>query len=189
METLELHLSDEQLVKLDRHFELLLRWNRRINLTSINEPEEIVRRHFGESLFLAAALKTEKGGVADIGSGAGFPGFPLAVAVPTVQVTLVESVAKKAAFLKEVTRYTTNASVFHGRFENLEDRFDWAVARGVSMRGLARNICLKASKLALLTGVSEAGMLSSCQEFVWERRVELPWKCGTVLLFGVPRGT
>ncbi|MGH9403017.1 MAG: 16S rRNA (guanine(527)-N(7))-methyltransferase RsmG, partial [Terriglobia bacterium] len=82
---------------------LLLRWNEKINLTAIRTPEECVTRHFAESLFLARHEQLN-GRLLDIGSGAGFPGLALKVAVPELAVTLLEPVAKKRAFLKEVVR-------------------------------------------------------------------------------------
>lgn len=98
-----LDLSANQLAQLSRYLRLLLRWNRAINLTSIREPTEIVTRHFGESMYLAkfAALR---GILLDVGSGAGFPGLALKIAVPELSVVLLEPVAKKRAFLKEVAR-------------------------------------------------------------------------------------
>jgi 16S rRNA (guanine527-N7)-methyltransferase len=86
---------------------LLLRWNERTNLTAIREPEEIVRRHFGESLFAAAHLATRLQPAAtllDFGSGAGFPGLPIQLLLPHLRVTLAESQNKKSTFLREVVR-------------------------------------------------------------------------------------
>ena len=96
-------LSGSEIEGLRAHYELLVHWNRRINLTSVREPREIVERHFGESLFLAARMP-KVGSVVDVGSGAGFPGLPVAVVRRGLKVTLVESVGKKAAFLRECAR-------------------------------------------------------------------------------------
>lgn len=120
------------------YLDLLLRWNRRINLTAVRTPEECVTRHFGESLFLAARMPLA-GHLLDIGSGAGFPGLVLKIAVPSLNVTLLEPASKKRAFLKEVLR----ACGMHGvevRAERLEQivvalrgqpAFDVATARAV----------------------------------------------------------
>ena len=89
--------------QLTTYLELLLKWNARTNLTAIREPEEIVRRHFGESLFAAQHLG-ECSTLLDIGSGAGFPGLPIQLLRPQLQVTLAESQNKKATFLREVIR-------------------------------------------------------------------------------------
>lgn len=90
-----------------RFLDLLLRWNARTNLTAIRDPEEIVRRHFGESLFAARVLRpwmAATDAVLDFGSGAGFPGIPLQILLPSLRVTLAESQNKKAAFLREAVR-------------------------------------------------------------------------------------
>jgi 16S rRNA (guanine527-N7)-methyltransferase len=90
--------------KFSTYLDLLLKWNTRTNLTAIREPEEIVRRHFGESLFAAQHLDPAATTLLDFGSGAGFPGLPIALVHPEIQVTLAESQNKKATFLREVVR-------------------------------------------------------------------------------------
>jgi 16S rRNA (guanine527-N7)-methyltransferase len=90
--------------QLSLYLELLLKWNARTNLTAIRDPEEIVRRHFGESLFAGQHLAPETNTLLDFGSGAGFPGLPIAILRPEIAVTLAESQNKKAAFLREVVR-------------------------------------------------------------------------------------
>jgi 16S rRNA (guanine527-N7)-methyltransferase len=90
--------------KFSTYLDLLLKWNTRTNLTAIREPEEIVRRHFGESLFAAQHLDPAATTLLDFGSGAGFPGLPIALFHPEIQVTLAESQNKKATFLREVVR-------------------------------------------------------------------------------------
>jgi 16S rRNA (guanine527-N7)-methyltransferase len=89
--------------QLSVYLDLLIKWNARTNLTSIREPEEIVRRHFGESLFTARHLG-DCATLLDFGSGAGFPGLPIQLWLPTLRVTLAESQGKKSAFLREVAR-------------------------------------------------------------------------------------
>jgi 16S rRNA (guanine527-N7)-methyltransferase len=91
------------LSQLSTYLDLLLKWNARTNLTAIRHPEAIVRRHFGESLFTAAHLPPAES-LLDIGSGAGFPGLPIQLAIPTLAVTLAESQGKKAGFLREAVR-------------------------------------------------------------------------------------
>jgi 16S rRNA (guanine527-N7)-methyltransferase len=90
--------------QLSLYLDLLLKWNARTNLTAIRDPEEIVRRHFGESLFAAQYLNPATTTLLDFGSGAGFPGLPIALLHPEIQVTLAESQNKKATFLREVAR-------------------------------------------------------------------------------------
>src|SRR5207248_10920276 len=96
-------LAAPHLAQLSAYLELLLRWNRRINLTAVREPHEIVTRHFGESLFAARHLLPPATTleVADLGSGAGFPGLPLKIIRPLARVALIESQSKKSTFLNE----------------------------------------------------------------------------------------
>jgi 16S rRNA (guanine527-N7)-methyltransferase len=131
-------LSSAQLQSISTYIDLLLRWNSRINLTSVRQPEEIVTRHFGESIFAARHLfpsqitrgqpppvqagpgstvrTSSRLHVIDIGSGAGFPGLPIKIWAPHVHLTLIESTQKKATFLREVVRSLTlsNIDVFTG---------------------------------------------------------------------------
>jgi 16S rRNA (guanine527-N7)-methyltransferase len=92
------------LPQLSTYLDLLLKWNARTNLTAIRDPEEIVRRHFGESLFAAQHLDPGTASLLDFGSGAGFPGLPIALLRPEIHVTLAESQNKKATFLREAVR-------------------------------------------------------------------------------------
>ncbi len=125
--------SAEQLRLFRIHYELLLRWNRKINLTAIREPEEILRRHFAESAFVTRVLKLGPGTLIDVGSGAGFPGVPIKILSPATRVVLVESVQKKAAFLKEVVRGLGMAGleVFAGRMETIDIKGDIVTMRAV----------------------------------------------------------
>jgi 16S rRNA (guanine527-N7)-methyltransferase len=107
-------LSPAQLQHISIYIDLLLRWNARMNLTAIRDPEEIVTRHFGESLFAArhlfpdgAADANARITVADLGSGAGFPGIPIKLWAPAISLTLIESNHKKSTFLREVARTLT----------------------------------------------------------------------------------
>jgi 16S rRNA (guanine527-N7)-methyltransferase len=108
------------LSQLSTYLDLLLKWNARTNLTAIRHPEEIVRRHFGESLFAARYLAPTTT-LLDFGSGAGFPGLPIALLLPNIQVTLAESQNKKATFLREAVRTLNlpNAEVWAARVEAL----------------------------------------------------------------------
>jgi 16S rRNA (guanine527-N7)-methyltransferase len=123
----------ELLDQLSVYLDLLLKWNARTNLTSIRDPEEIVRRHFGESLFTAAHLPACKT-LLDLGSGAGFPGIPIQLALPQLKVTLAESQNKKAAFLQEAVRTLgLQTRVWPDRAENLSPGscFDVVTLRAV----------------------------------------------------------
>ena len=108
--------------RLSTYLDLLLKWNARTNLTAIRDPEEIVGRHFGESLFAGQHLGTPlPETLLDLGSGAGFPGLPIALLHPEIPVTLAESQNKKATFLREVVRTLNlpNVEVWAARVESL----------------------------------------------------------------------
>ncbi len=99
----EVVVSANALERLVTYQELLLRWNRRINLTALRTPRRIVRQLFGESLYLTRVLVL-RGRLLDVGTGAGFPGLALKMAVPSLELTLIEANRRKCAFLKEVVR-------------------------------------------------------------------------------------
>jgi len=103
LEPFGLNLTCSQVNQILTYLDVLLRWNQKINLTAIRDPESCVVRHFGESLFLATHAEL-RGSLVDIGSGAGFPGLALKIPFPELAVTLLEPVAKKRAFLKEAAR-------------------------------------------------------------------------------------
>ena len=97
-------LSPLQLEQVSLNLDLLLKWNARMNLTSIRDPENIVKRHFGESFFLARYLPVHLPDLTDIGSGAGFPAIPIQIYRPELKLRLIEAQLRKATFLKEVGR-------------------------------------------------------------------------------------
>jgi 16S rRNA (guanine527-N7)-methyltransferase len=137
LEPFGLSLRSEQIGQVIAYLELLLRWNKKINLTGIRDGESCVRRHFGESLYLGRWVELQ-GRLLDIGSGAGFPGLCLKIVFPDLSVTLLEPVGKKRAFLKEVARVCGMIFV-EVRRERLEDfagagwagLYDAATARAV----------------------------------------------------------
>src|SRR3984957_19909902 len=86
---------------IQKYISVLLRWNEKISLTTITDPLDIVRFHFGESMFGASAVPMKEGRLADVGTGAGFPGLPLKLLLPSLDLLLIESSAKKASFLSE----------------------------------------------------------------------------------------
>src|SRR6266700_1835524 len=117
---------------------LLMRWNARMNLTAVRDEEGILRRHFVESIACARALPPEIRTLLDFGSGAGFPGLPIALCLSKIEVTLAESQGKKIAFLREALRVLgLSANVYGGRVESLVDRFDCVTLRAVDRMGEA----------------------------------------------------
>ncbi len=152
-----------------RHFELILKWSARLNLTSVLDPAEAAVRHYGQSLFLAAHLTS--GLVVDIGSGGGFPGIPTAILRPECTVTLVESDQRKAVFLREATRGMSNVRVRSVRAQDVEPRFDWMTSRAVSTKELLKlNV---ADRIALLLASAAANGVE-----LWS--TPLPWGGGVL---------
>jgi 16S rRNA (guanine527-N7)-methyltransferase len=149
-------LSEAQLDALYRHYELLVRWNSVMNLTAIRDTEEIVLRHYCESLFLAQYLPEQSISIADIGSGPGFPGFPVAVARPDCSVTLIESHRRKGVFLKEASRGIPNISVLSERAEEVKRTFDWVISRAVRIQDVLSSRLAK--NCAVLVGGEEEGI-------------------------------
>jgi 16S rRNA (guanine527-N7)-methyltransferase len=127
-------LSEETAQKFADYYSLLSRWNSRLNLTAIRNPEEALRRHFIECIFFAQHLPNGISTLLDFGSGAGFPGIPVALCRPEIQVTLAESQGKKSSFLREAVRSLgLNADVYAGRVEEMTAtlRFDVVSLRAV----------------------------------------------------------
>ncbi|HEV3330979.1 MAG TPA: 16S rRNA (guanine(527)-N(7))-methyltransferase RsmG [Bryobacteraceae bacterium] len=182
-------VTPEQIQALQHHYQLLLRWNRVLNLTSIDSLEEAVERHYCESVFLAIHLPAGAMSIADIGSGGGFPGIPVAALRPDCRVTLVESHQRKAVFLREATRGMPNVAVVAKRAEGVTGRFDRAISRAVSYKDLVGVLKSLAPAADLLTG-EEAPPAEMC--FTWNSVISLPWGHSRCLRSGiscVSRGT
>jgi 16S rRNA (guanine527-N7)-methyltransferase len=150
------------LSQLSAYLDLLLKWNARTNLTAVRDPDEIVRRHYGESLFAGRHLGSETPTLLDFGSGAGFPGIPIALLRPDIQVTLAESQNKKATFLREAVR-TLNLSteVWPGRVESMpgDRRFHSVALRAVDNMKTALPVAkariVPGGQLVLLTTIAQ----------------------------------
>jgi 16S rRNA (guanine527-N7)-methyltransferase len=166
--------------RFDEYLSLLLRWNARINLTAIRSEEGILRRHFVESIACARALPAGVTTLLDFGSGAGFPGIPIALCRPEIAVTLAESQGKKAAFLSEAVRVAgVGAKVHSGRAESLHAEFDCVTLRAVdkmeaAVKAAARLVRL-GGWLALMTTGAEQTKLEAAAgpEFSWSQAVQL----------------
>lgn len=170
-------LSQLQLDRLEQHYKLLVRWNKRLNLTRIDDVSEAVRFHYCESLYLGLKLPLEPLRIADVGSGAGFPGIPMAILRPELQVFLIESHQRKAVFLREASREVPNTRVLAVRAEDIHGQFDWAVSRAVSSSMVMA--CSLAANHAMLVSSSDAPTGSTL--------LRSPW--GQDRTIAVPRGT
>ncbi len=138
--SLGVQLATEQLAAFDRLGEELLRWNRQSNLTAITNPDDIVIKHFFDSLTLAPLLSGQER-LLDVGSGAGFPAIPLKIALPQLTVVTVDAVQKKIFFQRHIIRTLglTNITALHDRIENIaaqhDDGFDVVVSRAFTALG------------------------------------------------------
>jgi 16S rRNA (guanine527-N7)-methyltransferase len=197
------------LERISTYIDILLRWNARINLTAIRDPDDIVRRHFGESLFAARHLfpdpansaaaqahalaldpvvndqrpaTNDRPTVADVGSGAGFPGLPMKLWAPQISLTLIESNHKKATFLREVVRALTltDVNIKNARAEVLSGTaFDLVTLRAVehfeSILPTAATLVAPGGRLALLIGSSQmADALTSLPHLAWATPIPIP---------------
>jgi 16S rRNA (guanine527-N7)-methyltransferase len=177
-------VTHAQVQSLFSHYELLVRWNRKMNLTSIRSPEEIVVRHYCESLFFAAHVPKGWRDFADIGSGAGFPGVPMAVTRPDWKVTLVDSHQRKAVFLRECTRSLTNVSVLAERLEDLDRSFGAIVSRAVDPATIL-SLPQLGKRFGLLVGAASYEMLRGETGLIWDSVVRVPWGDHRLCVFGV----
>jgi 16S rRNA (guanine527-N7)-methyltransferase len=185
-------LGPAQLEKLRSYLDLLIRWNAKVSLTAIRAPEEIIRRHFGESLFTGEQLRASASEtLADMGSGAGFPGLPIAVLYPSVRVVLIESQIKKVTFLREVIRSLSlsNASVYAGRAEDSRIQSQIVTLRAVekfkSSLSVAASLLAPKGKLALLIGSAQVEVAKQELPLIqWQSPMLIPQSSSRVLLIG-----
>ncbi|HWY70760.1 MAG TPA: 16S rRNA (guanine(527)-N(7))-methyltransferase RsmG [Terriglobales bacterium] len=185
-------LSTDQTRQVVTYLDLLLKWNAKISLTAVRAPEEMVQRHFGESLFAGEqAGVAEASSVTDVGSGAGFPGVPMAILAPRAQVTLIESQQRKVAFLREVVRALElkNVSVYAGRAENFKHESQIVTLRAVekfeAVLQVAASLVESGGKLALLIGASQADTArKTLPNFLWLNPILVPKSRERIVLMG-----
>lgn len=139
LEKININVNDTQVKKFYDYMNLLIKWNEKINLTAITEPEEIILKHFVDSLTIAKKIKTEDK-IVDVGTGAGFPGIPLKIINAENKVVLIDSLNKRIKFLEEVIDkcYLKGIDVVHARAEdigndkNYREQFDVVTSRAVA---------------------------------------------------------
>ena len=148
----EVLLSEKQLNQFYQYYELLIKWNEVMNLTAITELEQVVTKHFVDSLSLAKIVDNleDKISLIDVGTGAGFPGSPLKIAFPEIKITLLDSLNKRVKFLDEVIGQLglNEIETVHGRAEDLgrdgkyREKFDLCVSRAVANLSTLSEYCL-----------------------------------------------
>jgi len=182
-----MQLAAAQTDALWAHYELLRHWNARINLTSVIDMEKAAVRHYAESLFLASLIPVDVQRIADVGSGPGFPGFPVAVARPGAEVVLIESDQRKAAFLREASDYSRNVRVRCVRSDAYKDPVDAVIGRAVrpaEILAVANRLARWCGILLSASDARDAASGSGAQVTL------LPWDTqSAVLTVDVPRGT
>ena len=131
----EFRLNETQISKFEKYLELLLEWNEKFNLTAITDKDEIEEKHFIDSIELVKFFDVKNKTLLDVGSGAGFPGIPLAIVEPTLNIPLLESNGKRVSFLREVVKELDlkNVEIIQGRSEELgtREKYDIVTARAV----------------------------------------------------------
>ena len=149
-------LSDEQIQQFLKYFEMLVEWNEVMNLTAITEYDEVMKKHFVDSISLCKAYDvTQNKTVIDVGTGAGFPGIPLKIAFPNLKVTLADSLNKRILFLQEVIEELglKEIEALHARAEELgrnkeyREKFDLVVSRAVANLSSLEEYCVPFVKL------------------------------------------
>lgn len=191
----QLTADDQQVLYIQQYIELLLRWNDKINLTAIRDPLEILYRHFCESMFGAVLISLESCRLADVGTGAGFPGLPMKIIRPDLDLVLIESNIKKATFLTEVVRELGlgGVRVLVRRFEELSEEvapLDVVCSRAVGDFGpfleWASSPMLGTEKIALWIGAQDAELVRQypLEGWEWEEPKPLPHSLRRFILVG-----
>jgi 16S rRNA (guanine527-N7)-methyltransferase len=188
-------LSRQQLEAIALYVMKLIFWNQSLNLTALEDPTEIVGRHFGESIFAASLLPMDSGRLADVGSGAGFPGLALKIAFPALEVVLLEPNLKKCAFLAEIQRSLSlpGVEIVRARYEELGqgfNSFDLICARALGnykrMLNWARKALKSEGHVALWLGTDDSVRVGRTKGWIWELPVKIPESRRRVILCGRP---
>src|SRR5436309_1366927 len=193
LEDFQLPAYDDQVLQIQQYIKLLLAWNDKINLTAIRDPLEILYRHFCECMFAGSSVPMERGRLADAGTGAGFPGLPLKILRPGLQVFLIESNLKKATFLAEVIRVLglRDAQVLVRRYEELGEEIaplDFACARALGEYPVFLNWAhsghVAAKEVVLWIGSQDLPEILKVPTWEWREPIPVPNSLRRLLLVG-----
>jgi 16S rRNA (guanine527-N7)-methyltransferase len=184
---------DDQVLQIQRYIEILLVWNKKINVTAIRDPLEILYRHFCESMYASVAVPVENGRLADVGSGGGFPGLPLKIIRPNLRVFLVESNLKKATFLAEVIRDLglNDIQVLVRRYEELHEEMaplDYICSRALGeypgFLEWAGSKQTGAKQVILWIGARDLPEIQKTPTWDWHEPIAVPHSLRRFLLVG-----
>jgi 16S rRNA (guanine527-N7)-methyltransferase len=187
--------NNDQIAQIREYMLLLLRWNQSISLTSITDPVEIVGRHFGESMYASKLLPVENCRLADVGTGAGFPGIALKIACPSIQLTLIESNKKKCAFLSEIVRDLgfTDVEIRAERFEEIRPESvpvniitSRAVGEFKKILRWSTNALVRRGHLILWVGAEDSTRIARTPAWTWQPVVRIPDSQRRFILMGRP---
>ena len=188
-------LAEAQIKMIRDYLSLLLKWNRTVNLTAITDPLEVVARHFGESMYLSSLLPVENCRLADVGSGAGFPGLPLKILSPSMDLVLIDSNKRKCAFLMEVARVLglSNVEILPDRFEAIRPasvQVNIITSRAVGeipeLLRWAKSAVAPHGHLALWLGSEDSTRIAKKLGWTWQPPVKLPESQRRFILIGRP---
>src|SRR5258708_8008007 len=175
--------SDEQVLQIQQYIKILFMWNEKVNLTAIRDPLEILYRHICESMYAAGVIPLKSGRLADVGSGGGFPGLPLKIIQPDLQVFLVESNIKKVTFLAEVIRELglKDAQVLARRYEELGEEvapLDYACSRALgefpAFLEWARSEQIAAKQVILWIWARYLPEIQNIRTWEWAEPIQVP---------------
>lgn len=196
LEEFKLPAYDEQILQIQQYIGILLAWNDKVNLTAIRDPLEILYRHFCESMFAGISMPLERGRLADVGSGGGFPGLPLKILRPGLHVFLIESNIKKATFLAEVIRDLglKDAQVLVRRYEELGEEIaplDYVCSRALGefpkFLDWAHSPQIAAKQVILWIGANDLPEIQKILTWDWQEPIPVPNSLRRLLLVGTRR--
>lgn len=194
----EFHIAvnNSQVLQIQQYTNILLAWNEKINLTAIRDPLEILNRHFCECMYAASTVPVRDGRLADVGSGAGFPGLPLKIIRPELDVILIEASIKKATFLAEIIRDLglADARVVVSRYQELGEEvapLDFVCSRALGefapFLEWAQSEKVAAKQVILWIGARDLPEIQKIQTWEWREPIPVPHSLRRLLLVGTRR--
>lgn len=187
-------LTEKQIEQLDKYYELLIEKNKVMNLTAITDFDEVIVKHFADSLSICTVMPDDIHTICDLGTGAGFPGIPMAIAYPNIQFTLIDSLNKRIKFLQEVVDCIglNNVTLVHARAEEAgrnkiyREQFDLVVSRAVANIATLSEYCLPLVKIGGYFISFKSGDINNEIELSGKAINKLGGKLEKPILFSLP---